>query len=123
MSHLHFSPHTHGDRACWHCQHFGAMVYSGTAAWCARPGAVPVTAAPARGCAFWSREPGADDEAGPPPPREIVQVRSEHAIAAQRTPLRHSHGGIGASSAQSPALAARAAASSSNTAGSCAKPR
>ena len=86
MPHEHFSPHTHGDRACWHCQHFGAMIYAGTAAWCARPGAAPVIATPARGCAYWGREPGADDEPGPPPPRDAARVRQAINSASQRTP-------------------------------------
>jgi hypothetical protein len=62
----HFSPHRDGFRPCWHCRHFVGLVYAGTAALCGRPGATPIAAAPASGCAFWSREPGADDEPSPP---------------------------------------------------------
>lgn len=60
-------PSSHGqDRPCWHCQHFGGLVYQDTAARCRRPGGVPIAAQPARGCAFWVREVGTDDETGPP---------------------------------------------------------
>jgi hypothetical protein len=44
------------------------LVYDGSAARCARGG---VRAMPARGCAFWQREPGADDE----PDRVAEQAR------------------------------------------------
>jgi len=60
-----FNPHTE-PRPCWHCVHFGASIHGGTAAWCERPGCAPVHASPARGCAFFVREIGADDEPGPP---------------------------------------------------------
>ncbi len=60
---MHFSPHTNSPRACWHCTHFLALVYKGTAAKCSRGG---ITAMPEHGCAFWEREVGADDEPGPP---------------------------------------------------------
>lgn len=62
----HFSPHGI-PRPCWHCTSFVAMIYGGTAALCSRPGAVPVQAQPREGCAFWAREPGADDEPAAPP--------------------------------------------------------
>jgi len=60
---MHFSPHTISPQACWHCTHFLALVYQGTAARCSRSG---ITAMPEHSCAFWVREVGADDEAGPP---------------------------------------------------------
>jgi len=60
---MYFSPHTGGSQPCWHCTHFVALVYQGTAAKCSRDG---ITAMPIHGCAFWEREVGADDEPGPP---------------------------------------------------------
>lgn len=51
---------------CWHCVSFVRMVYAGSAARCAIAGGHRVQAQPASGCAFWLREPGADDEVGPP---------------------------------------------------------
>lgn len=54
----HFTPWA-DPRPCWHCTHFLALIYAGSAAACARGG---VRALPAQGCAFWQREPGADDE-------------------------------------------------------------
>lgn len=62
----HFSPYVAEPRPCWHCQHFEALVYRGTAALCSQGASRMVRATPAQGCAFWTREPGADDEAGPP---------------------------------------------------------
>lgn len=72
MEYRHFTPWTDEPRRCWHCTHFGGMIYSGAHARCLRPGVVPVVAQPANGCAFYCREPGADDEPGPPAenPRE-----------------------------------------------------
>lgn len=55
---------------CWHCQHFGEMCVGGAAARCARRGAVHIQSAPAHGCVYWEREPGSDDEPGPPETRD-----------------------------------------------------
>ena len=54
------------NQPCWHCTHFIALVYQGTAARCARADKQSIQAAPTTGCAFWQREPGVDDEPGPP---------------------------------------------------------
>jgi len=62
QSHLMSTEH----RPCWFCRSFERMVYGGTAARCTIDGRVRIEAAPARGCAFWQREPGSDDEPGPP---------------------------------------------------------
>ncbi len=65
----HITPAAGGaERPCWHCQSFGGLVYQGTAARCLRQGGTPIAAQPRYGCAFWVREPGADDEPGPPAP-------------------------------------------------------
>jgi hypothetical protein len=45
------------------CRHYARMVYQ-VHARCARPGGVSVQAIPERGCAYWVREPGADDNVG-----------------------------------------------------------
>lgn len=42
------------------------MVYAGSAARCGIADGHRVQAQPASGCAFWLREPGADDDDGPP---------------------------------------------------------
>ena len=52
---------------CWHCRHFVALVYEGTAALCTLPNGPRVIAQPARGCSGFQREPGADDEPGAVP--------------------------------------------------------
>jgi hypothetical protein len=74
MAAMYFSPHTSSPQACWHCTHFLALIYQDTAAKCALPPGI--RAMPERGCAFWEREVGADDEAGPPVsagvPRRLV---------------------------------------------------
>jgi hypothetical protein len=62
----HFSPHTTERRPCWHCRHFGEMLYGGSAAACTAPNGTRVRALPAGGCAAFEREVGTDDEAGPP---------------------------------------------------------
>lgn len=68
MAHLH--PANPERPPCWHCQHFGEMLAGGAAARCARGGSVHVQAAPAHGCVYWEREPGSDDEPGPPETRD-----------------------------------------------------
>lgn len=53
-------------RPCWHCVHFLGLDSSGCHARCSHRGG-GVHASPARGCTYWQREPGIDDEPGPPP--------------------------------------------------------
>ena len=69
-----FTPHNTNPQACWHCTHFLALIYQDTAAKCGLPPGI--RAMPQHGCAFWEREVGADDEAGPPvttdEPRRLV---------------------------------------------------
>lgn len=60
------------ERPCWHCQRFGGLVYQDTAARCLREAGVAIVAQPRYGCAFWVREPGSDDEPGPPSPSEAA---------------------------------------------------
>lgn len=60
---------------CWHCTAFAGMLYEGSAAACAIPSGPRVRSHPATGCAFYAREPGADDEPGPPAASERVPVR------------------------------------------------
>ena len=79
---MYFSPHTTSPQACWHCTQFLALVYQGSAAKCSRGG---IRAMPERGCAFWEREVGADDEAGPPVGADTVGglvVRDQPAAVA-----------------------------------------
>ena len=79
MSAMHFTPHSATPQVCWHCRHFLALVYQGTAAKCALPPGIQ--AMPDSGCAFWEREVGADDEPGRPdaakPPTPNGQVRQD----------------------------------------------
>jgi hypothetical protein len=46
---------------CWHCRHWGG-IYARVHGLCNRPGNPRVQAMPAMGCAFFEREPGADDD-------------------------------------------------------------
>ena len=73
---MYFSPHSASPQACWHCTHYMALVYQGSAARCRRGG---IKAMPDRGCAFWEREVGADDEPGPP-------ICGEGRVAAHTSP-------------------------------------
>lgn len=57
--------HTREDRPCWHCEKFGEM--RGPYAWCTDQGG-SLRQQPERGCAFWVRQPGADDDLGSNPP-------------------------------------------------------
>jgi hypothetical protein len=58
-----FSPWS-DPRPCWFCHHFDGMACEGSAARCLRGGFLRISAQAAEGCAFWEREPGADDEPG-----------------------------------------------------------
>jgi hypothetical protein len=55
-----FNPHTEHPGGCFTCRYFGERV--DVAVWCARPGGEHVRSQAERGCAFWEREPGTDDE-------------------------------------------------------------
>ena len=76
-------------RPCWHCHHFAALVYQGTAALCMSGSGPRVRSGPAHGCSGWEREPGADDEPGPPshgtaaPGRHVSIGRAPGAVQAQ----------------------------------------
>ena len=45
---------------------FAGMAYAGSAAYCLQPNACKVRSNPLSGCSAFVREPGADDESGPP---------------------------------------------------------
>jgi hypothetical protein len=62
----HFSPWRTERRPCWHCVYFDGMLFGGSAAECSAPGSAKVRAMPKDGCSQWEREPGVDDEPGPP---------------------------------------------------------
>jgi hypothetical protein len=48
-------------RGCLTCTHFHGRFYTAHLLW-ERDGVRRVIGVPAQGCAFWQREPGADDE-------------------------------------------------------------
>ncbi len=58
--------HSRQDRPCWHCEHIIEM--RGSYAWCGHGGTPHMRQMPERGCAFWLRAVGADDDLGDNPP-------------------------------------------------------
>jgi hypothetical protein len=58
----------HGDHVeskphpCWWCKSWGGVSREGFNGLCNDPRASRVTAQPEQGCAYYSREPGSDDE-------------------------------------------------------------
>ena len=52
-----FADHPGG---CYTCRWFGERV--DVAVWCAHPGGQHLRSQGDRGCAFWQRQPGSDDE-------------------------------------------------------------
>lgn len=66
MTPMHHSTPGAAGGPCWTCTAFVRMVYAGSAARCGIDGGHRVQAHPASGCAFFQREPGTDDEDGPP---------------------------------------------------------
>jgi hypothetical protein len=57
-----FAPGNDLDHPCWHCRWWGGVDSSGCHGLCDRPRISRVTAQPETGCAYYEREPGADDE-------------------------------------------------------------
>jgi hypothetical protein len=53
------------DRPCQLCEHWAAHVAGGSHALCVRGNVRQVQASPERGCVFWVRAIGADDEEVP----------------------------------------------------------
>jgi hypothetical protein len=51
-----------GVRCCWTCQHFHGHVRMGAGHILCFQGGISTKSFPDKGCAFWRREPGADDE-------------------------------------------------------------
>ena len=74
---MHSTPATLGQ-PCWHCRFFVAMAYQGTAARCSQPGGPVVRSQPQHGCSSYQREPGTDDEPGPP----VMTVRAVSRVGA-----------------------------------------
>lgn len=60
----HFNPNA-SSGPCWHCTGWAGLDSSGCHALCRGLGC-RVQATPARGCVYWTGEPGCDDEPGPP---------------------------------------------------------
>ena len=56
-----FSPAADQPGGCYTCRYFGRRI-GGSAVWCANPGGEHVRSQAERGCAFWERESGADDD-------------------------------------------------------------
>jgi hypothetical protein len=65
MQPAYFTPHQPVSQArargCFTCQHFHGGLMAGHVI-CEHRGVVQVIESPRMGCAFWQREPGADDE-------------------------------------------------------------
>ena len=55
-----FNPAGERPGGCFTCRWFGHRV--DVAVWCGKPGFGHVRSQAERGCAFWQREPGSDDE-------------------------------------------------------------
>lgn len=53
-----FNPMAEHPGGCYTCRYFGER--RDPAVWCAKPGGEHVRSQADRGCAFWEREPGAD---------------------------------------------------------------
>ncbi len=73
-----FNPYTVDPRPCWHCTRFLGLTAQGSAAVCGRGhpvSPVAIVATPRRGCAFFDREVGADDE-----PHWVPKPLSAHEV-------------------------------------------
>ena len=77
-----FSPHVQA-RPCRWCRFFVGMDACGSAV-CRQGGYTFLQAAPQRGCAFFEREPGADDDRVFPAPRSDEPATRAGYVAAIR---------------------------------------
>jgi hypothetical protein len=74
-----FAEHLGG---CYTCRWFGERV--DVAVWCAKPGGEHHRSQAERGCAFWEREPGADDDLPMPKPARAIIVPSSAPVSLVR---------------------------------------
>ena len=70
----------------WHCSAYDVLTERGTAASCIRPGCSSVRSNPEHGCVCFEREPGADDEPGPPARVSLSGVWTVRDSTVQRLP-------------------------------------
>lgn len=88
----HFDPWG-AAKPCWHCSHYLAMTYGGTAALCSLPNGPRVRSSPLNGCSAWEREVGSDDEPDQrPAPADIAE---RLALNASTRPRSSGRRGIG----------------------------
>jgi hypothetical protein len=52
------------EHPCWRCEHWGGDIADGSHALCLHGAGRQVQAQPERGCVFWVRATGSDDEDG-----------------------------------------------------------
>jgi hypothetical protein len=64
-----FNPAAEHPGGCFTCRYFGHRV--DVPVWCGKPGHGHVRSRAERGCAFWQREPGADDDLPVPASRRV----------------------------------------------------
>lgn len=70
---------------CWACANFDGIAPGNRSALCRLPNASRVRAMPEHGCACWVREPGVDDEPGPPPGLVIARSFPWGSLSAGRS--------------------------------------
>jgi hypothetical protein len=68
-----FNPAVERPGGCFSCCYFGHRV--DVAVWCGKPGQGHVRSQAERGCAFWQREAGADDD--------LVTIRSTEGLSSE----------------------------------------
>lgn len=73
------------DRPCWHCHHYVAMLACGAAS-CSLQLGPRVRSQPERGCSAFEREPGADDEPGPPAGVVVEESRQRVRTSREAAP-------------------------------------
>lgn len=93
-----FNPYTTDPKPCWHCTRFLGLTAQGSAAVCGRLAAsVAVVATPRRGCAFFEREVGVDEEPDWVP-APLTPAQAEALVAGRREPV--ARGSVGRAGAQ-----------------------
>jgi hypothetical protein len=80
-----FNPYSPDPKPCWHCTNFLALTAQGSAAVCGRSAVgdtVTIVSTPKRGCAFFCREVGVDDEPDWVP--QALSTEATQALVAKR---------------------------------------
>lgn len=79
------TPHNDAIGPCWYCRHYAGPCWGDPSLADCRhdPGAPSCRGQAERGCSFWEREPGADDDGWRPAPQKWVPLTAPQTTREQ----------------------------------------